>query len=115
MSEYSDGEAERELVDAALTEAEVEAYYKEHGWSGCAGSAWSRLPQATKDGWAHAARLAARTSAAVEQERERIAVAIEEEACGCVTAGPADTPIEAYRACARAVADAARIARGTDA
>lgn len=36
-----------------------EVYYIENGWSGCAGSAWNRLPPAAKDGWAHAERLAA--------------------------------------------------------
>jgi hypothetical protein len=35
-----------------------ETYYREHGWSGCAGSAWSTLTDATKDGWRHAERLA---------------------------------------------------------
>lgn len=34
--------------------------YEEHGWSGCAGSEWDRLPPATQDGWRFAAeRLAA--------------------------------------------------------
>lgn len=31
-----------------------ETYYVMWGWSGCAGSAWSTLTQATKDGWRHA-------------------------------------------------------------
>lgn len=37
----------------------AEVYYREHGWSGCAGSDWNTLTEATKDGWRHAARLAA--------------------------------------------------------
>ena len=31
-----------------------EAYYRAYGWSGFAGSDWSTLPPATKDGWRHA-------------------------------------------------------------
>ena len=40
-----------------LSEADLEAgeaYYTQHGWSGCAGSAWSTLTPGTKDGWRHA-------------------------------------------------------------
>ncbi len=36
------------------------AYYAEHGWSGCDGSAWDGLSQATRDGWNAAAREATR-------------------------------------------------------
>lgn len=36
----------------------AEQLYREHGWSGCAGSAWERLAPATREGWEHAAHLA---------------------------------------------------------
>lgn len=41
-----------------------ETYYRDHGWSGCAGSAWSTLTDAAKDGWRHAERLATCLAAA---------------------------------------------------
>lgn len=37
-------------------EERAAAYYAEHGWSGCAGSRWEVLTEATRDGWRHAAR-----------------------------------------------------------
>lgn len=40
-----------------------ESYYRENGWSGCAGSEWHTLTDATKDGWRHAERLATQLSA----------------------------------------------------
>ena len=40
-----------------------ETYYKMWGWSGCAGSAWSTLPPATKDGWRHAEDAQGRANA----------------------------------------------------
>lgn len=42
------------LAAEALTGEQV---YIEHGWSGCDGSKWSRLSQATRDGWEFAARV----------------------------------------------------------
>lgn len=45
---------------------DAEGYYVEHGWSGCAGSAWSELTSAAQEGWRAAAReAAARRSAPV--------------------------------------------------
>lgn len=42
-------------VPVLSEEDRAEAYYREHGWSGCSGSAWDRLPPATQRGWEHAA------------------------------------------------------------
>lgn len=44
-----------------------EEYYIEHGWSGCDGSSWKRLTQATRDGWEAAARECARADRLQEQ------------------------------------------------
>jgi hypothetical protein len=57
--------AEQYTDPARDAEALAEALYREHGWSGCAGSAWANLPDGAKDGWRFAARVRAETLAEV--------------------------------------------------
>lgn len=73
------------------------AYYETHGWSGCAGSSWDRLTQATRDGWEAAAREAA-ARAEVWALRQQIALVQEALAWD----RPPDTRVEAARAALRA-------------
>lgn len=53
-----------------------EAYYREHGWSGCEGSDWHTLTEATKDGWRHAARLADQQASQQASSREVFVAAL---------------------------------------